>query len=446
MRRSKCRCLALLVGPSTVAAAIAPVLAADPTTGPIRAGGLEGGDRVAICGDSITEQRNYSVLIEEYLLACQPAAGVQAAQFGWGGETTWGFAPRMKQDVLWFAPTVATVNYGMNDGGYQKVDPKRLADYRAKTTDIVAQLKGAGCRLIVLGGPGAVDTDKFHTFVAQGHDAAVMYNGTLDTFGNAARAVAAEQGVAYADLHGVMAAAMAKFKQLHPGKSFVGNDGIHPENVGHTVMAYAFLKAMGCDGDVGTVTLDLAANKADGTPGQQVISTTDGTVTVKSTRWPFYVARNGDALGIGSAMDLVPFMADLNRYTLVVKNAPAGKRLKVTWAEVTDDAAAKAVTVSQTFDADELARGVNLADRFPTTPFEHAWGRLDKAVRAQQEFETPLNKQLLHSQGQWTAQAPAAAEAVKELAAAAEKLDGELRKASVAVVVPVTFTIKVEAE
>jgi hypothetical protein len=119
-------------------------------------------ERVAILGDSITEQKNYSVLIENYLLACQPAAGIQTAQFGWGGETTWGLAPRMAQDVLWFKPTVATINYGMNDGGYRGVDDKRLADYREKTKDIIQQLKASGTRLIVVGGPGAVDTDASH--------------------------------------------------------------------------------------------------------------------------------------------------------------------------------------------------------------------------------------------------------------------------------------------
>ncbi len=34
---------------------------------------LETGDLVAICGDSITEQKMYSVYIEAYLIACQPA-------------------------------------------------------------------------------------------------------------------------------------------------------------------------------------------------------------------------------------------------------------------------------------------------------------------------------------------------------------------------------------
>ena len=212
MRRST---IGLVVVAAGLIASGRPALAAEPaTTGPVMTGTLRAGDRVAICGDSITEQKNYSALIEEYLLACQPAAGVQAAQFGWGGETTWGFAPRMKQDVLWFHPTVATVNYGMNDGGYSSRSTPSGWPTTGKTPkDIIEQLKAAGTPADRHRRPGAVDTDKFRTFIAQGHDAAVMYNKTLATFGDAARDVAAQEGVAFADLHTTMADAMVKFKQ-----------------------------------------------------------------------------------------------------------------------------------------------------------------------------------------------------------------------------------------
>jgi hypothetical protein len=131
------------------------------------------GDRMAICGDSITEQKNYSVVIEEYLTMCKPAANLTTAQFGWGGETTWGFAPRMASDVLWFKPTIASVNYGMNDGGYGPVQETRLNDYRAKTADIIKQFKAAGVRTIIITGPGAVDSDAFR----KNPKAAEVYNG-----------------------------------------------------------------------------------------------------------------------------------------------------------------------------------------------------------------------------------------------------------------------------
>src|SRR3954449_10722492 len=84
---------------------------------------LQKGDFVAVCGDSITEQKLYSVFIEDYLLMCKPAAELQAVQFGWGGEVAPGFLSRMGSDTLVFHPTIATTFYGMNDGGYAALTP-----------------------------------------------------------------------------------------------------------------------------------------------------------------------------------------------------------------------------------------------------------------------------------------------------------------------------------
>ena len=41
---------------------------------------LQPGDRVAIAGDSITEQKQYSVFMETYFLACKPQPDLQAIQ------------------------------------------------------------------------------------------------------------------------------------------------------------------------------------------------------------------------------------------------------------------------------------------------------------------------------------------------------------------------------
>src|SRR4051812_23512859 len=83
---------------------------------------LQQNDVIAITGDSITEQKQYSVFMEDYLLMCRPELKVQATQFGWGGETAIGFFNRVGNDCLVFKPTVATTFFGMNDGGYTKVN------------------------------------------------------------------------------------------------------------------------------------------------------------------------------------------------------------------------------------------------------------------------------------------------------------------------------------
>ena len=68
---------------------------------------LHRGDRLAICGDSITEQKMYSRILEDYLTMCVPELEVTVRQFGWSGERAPGFLARMTNDCLRFKPTVA---------------------------------------------------------------------------------------------------------------------------------------------------------------------------------------------------------------------------------------------------------------------------------------------------------------------------------------------------
>jgi hypothetical protein len=69
---------------------------------------LKQGDRLAICGDSITEQKMYSRIMEDYLTMCVPDLNITVRQYGWSGERAPGFLARMTNDCLRFKPTIAT--------------------------------------------------------------------------------------------------------------------------------------------------------------------------------------------------------------------------------------------------------------------------------------------------------------------------------------------------
>ena len=169
------------------------------STAPAAPAGLKDNDFLAICGDSITEQKLYSLYIEDYLLMCRPRANTRAMQFGWGGETVGGFLGRMS-NVLRFPVTAATTCYGMNDGGYAALTPELAQKYRDGTRSIVDTFKKSGVRFIVVGSPGAVDTKYFHV----NNTPPDVYNTTLAQLGDIAKEVATQQGVAFADVHSVM--------------------------------------------------------------------------------------------------------------------------------------------------------------------------------------------------------------------------------------------------
>ena len=54
------------------------------------------------------------------------------------------------------------------------------------------------------------------------------------------------------------------------------------------VIAYAFLKALGFDGSIGTITADFAASTATADPAQKIVSFADYKLTVESSRYPFW--------------------------------------------------------------------------------------------------------------------------------------------------------------
>src|SRR5206468_11107768 len=100
--------------------------------------------------------------------------------------------------------------------------------------------------------------------------------------------LAEKEGVGFADVFGPMYNAGLKAQaQYAPTYAIAGGDGVHPGWAGHTIMAYAFLRALGLDGDIGTYTVDLKAGKATASAGHEVVSASKSEVQIKSTRYPF---------------------------------------------------------------------------------------------------------------------------------------------------------------
>src|SRR6266481_6204539 len=116
---------------------------------------LKKGDRLAICGDSITEQKMYSRIIEDYLTMSVPELEVSVRQYGWGGERAGGFLARMTNDCLRFKPTIATTCYGMNDHEYRAYEESIGRTYREKSAAIIEAFKANNVR-VVHGSPGCV--------------------------------------------------------------------------------------------------------------------------------------------------------------------------------------------------------------------------------------------------------------------------------------------------
>ena len=275
---------------------------------------LKKGDRLAICGDSITEQKQYSVLLETYLTACLPELEITCRQYGWSGEQAGGFFKRMKNDVLRFKPTIATTCYGMNDFRYVPFDEAIAEEFRKNQTAVIDAFQETGCR-VVLGSSGIIDSVPDWVKSAKGTQQDL--NLALAGFRNIGVEIAKVENVGFADLYRPMLFAdhTAK-KQYGPGFKVSGKDGVHPGWAGQVIMAYGFLKGLGVDGDLGSVTYDEATGKATAANGHEVLTAESGKITIRSTRLPFCPgpgAKDND-YSIRAGLALVPFDDELNRF------------------------------------------------------------------------------------------------------------------------------------
>lgn len=397
---------------------------------PLKAPPVEGlllkkGDRLAICGDSITEQKMYSRIMETYLTVCVPQLDVTVRQFGWSGEKAPGFLARMENDALRFDPTIATTCYAMNDHNYQPYKEEYGQVYRDASLKIVRLFKEHGTR-VIQGSAGTVG--KMPSWVKRALGTIDDLNRSLLEFRNIDVRLAEQEDIAFADVFVPMLVEGFEAKRRYGDDYMIsGKDGVHPGWAGHLVMAYAFLKAMGLDGQIGTITVDMGNDRASASDGHRIISSDSGQVQVESGRYPFCASGPVDSdSSIRSGMSLVPFNQELNQFMLVVKNAPAGG-CRVTWGDT-----------SKSYTAAQLKAGVNLAADFEVNPFSEAFKRVDEAVAQKQAYETRQVKTLFHG--------PEGHTDMDMTVALTEKTRAPLAEAVESAFVPVRHTIRIEAQ
>jgi len=424
--------VAALAAAASLRAAELAALPADPFFAPYQAlkadapsrPVLRAGDRLAICGDSITEQKMYSRILETYLTVCTPDLGVAVRQYGWSGERCDGFLRRMTNDVLRFKPTVATTCYGMNDHRYKPYEEAIGAEYRALQTAIVQSMKAHGVR-IVTGSSGTVN--KMPHWVKTATGTVQDLNLSLLQLRNLALGVARAERQPFADIFlPMLTTGFEAQKKFGAGFMIAGQDGVHPGWAGHLVMAWAFLRVLAPDGDLGTITIDPAAGVARATGGHRVVSAKRGEAVIESRRYPFCATGPLDQdSSLRAGMALVPFNEELNRFRLVVWTPPS-PRCRVMWGDATN-----------TYEAAALRKGVNLAADFAVNPFSEPFKRVDEAVLKKQAFETDQIKKRFHG-----------AEGKADMEGTVARTEAErepLAQAIRAAFIPVTHTIRVEA-
>jgi len=370
---------------------------------------LKDGDKVVFYGDSITDQRLYTVFTEAFVLTRFPQLRVGFVHSGWGGDrvTGGGGGPidlRLERDVVSFRPTVLTIMLGMNDGGYRAFDDALFKTYSTGYEHIIDSVKKSlpGIRITVIQ-PSPFDD------VTRPPEFAGGYNAVLIRYGQFVKEMGERDGLTVADLNAPVAAMLEKAKAVDPELAQkIVPDRVHPADSGHLIMAEALLKAWNAPSLVASVEIDAAAKrvvraekaKVTGLRAAEEISWTevDDSLPIPLPH-PLDAIDKDFALAVHSS----DFIAALDQEPLKVTGLAAERyALKIDGEKVGD------------FTKSQLAEGINLA--LEATPMTKQASRVyDLTVKHNDLHYARWREVQVPFQGLHASRVPAALDALDKL-------------------------------
>lgn len=349
---------AALLGSSAAAQTIAP---------------FKEGDRVVYLGNSITDGGHYHSYIWLYYMTRFPYMNVRMYNAGIGGETAGMMNKRLDGDVFSKRPTVLTVTFGMNDTGYfeyngdnaEAFGEARYQECLENYKKMEQRLEGLdGVRVVMIGSSPYDETAKI-----EGNEPFHGKNAVMQRVVEFQKESAEAHGWEFIDYNAPMTELGERVQATDPGFTLSGGDRVHPDNDGHMVMAYLFLKAQGFAGkEVADVCIDaskrkiLKASNCRITNLQKAGRNLSFDYLANALPYPMDTVARGWGMkrGQAHAAKLVPFVEEMNREMLTVKG------LKGTYAVCIDG------EQIGSWSAEELAKGINLAQITWTPQYRQA--------------------------------------------------------------------------
>ena len=313
---------------------------------------LHDGDTVVFFGDSITNQRLYTVFTETYVLTRFPRMRVIFVHSGWSADrVTGGYGGpidlRLDRDVFAYHPTVITIMLGMNDGEYRPYDDGIFNIFANGYRHILDRIKTAAPQArVTLLEPSPYDDFTRPPEFANG------YNAVLLQYGKFVRELARAREVTVADLNAPVVALLKAASAASPKPAqLLIPDRVHPSPGVHLLMAEALLRAWAAPSVVSTVEIDGSA----GTVTKSENTTIDSVARQDTLEWtqtdqalPMPLETDDETISL--ALRHSDFMDALNRESLKVTGLPSGRYN----LQIGDEAVGA-------FDATQFANGINLS-------------------------------------------------------------------------------------
>jgi lysophospholipase L1-like esterase len=320
---------------------------------------LKNGDRVVFYGDSITDQRLYTVITETYVVTRYPELSVGFVHSGWGGDKVSGGGGgpidlRLQRDVLAYKPTVMTIMLGMNDGLYRAETEDTDKTFFNGYKHIVDTVKSAvpGVRITAIQPSPYDDVTRAPNFPGGYNEVLISFSKWIGNYGK-------EAGLNVADLNTGVVQMLRKANELSPEEAQkIIPDRVHPGFSGHLIMAEQLLKSWNARPIVAAVNIDAASGKTKLLSAEHArVSDLSGgngitwTETDEALPLPFKEWQGAWGTGpLALVMRSSNVAEDLNNEPLKITGLKNGVySLKIDGATV------------GTFNNDELGRGINLA-------------------------------------------------------------------------------------
>ncbi len=399
---------------------------------------LKNGDRVLFYGDSITEQRYWTVAVETYVRTRYPDLKVKFVNSAVGGATVttnWTVSDAtgsehapidlsLKRDVFPYKPNIITIMLGMNDGKYQPFNQAIFDTYKDGYEYLIESLQShlPGVKIVLIEPTPWDDITQTPSYPHNPKHAPGGYDSVMRRYGQFVRKLGAEHHLQVVDFHAPLVKLMEGAKQSDPSladKIIPGR--VHPGPSAELVMAQTLLKAWNAPATVSRVALNAADRKVEESENASVtdLAVSEGKVTwtqtdkalpypimtLHSTKWPqfppdpfggwteeiFWPLPPLSGPDTNPVAKLVVHLSGMYQALDVETLRVAGLRpgdytLKIDGRKVGK------------FNSEDLARGVNLA-QCDTPMMEQAdkvltlvWHRVDIRFYGWRAIQVPLQK------------------------------------------------------
>jgi len=233
---------------------------------------LKDGDTFVFLGNSITHQKLYTQYIEDFYYTRYPEIKINFINAGVSGDKASDALLRFNNDVAQFKPGYVSVLFGMNDGKYTRFSHDIFNDYKKNIRMLLDQIDLINANIILI-------TPTMYDFKQRlkrvGGDKKQIsevenYNSTLSFYGMWCSHEAGERGLTFVDMFEPLNRISREQRRLNPDFTLI-NDGIHPDPVGHVIMALAFLEDVGADPVVSTIHINKISDEWEVTAENGII-------------------------------------------------------------------------------------------------------------------------------------------------------------------------------